>query len=148
MKSFKKFTGLMVLLAVMLTSACNEADNDFELPANLLDFPSEVSINTLDPVVNPVSVDFKGRVTQGRGLQNVEYGFMWYEPNAANVVIHEIRVGSGTFAGDFTLNKIDLPRNVPLIVCAYVKKEVNPGGNPNPADEGTQIGEEVEFTFD
>ncbi len=117
--------------------ACGEEISllDEEVIDDVFELPDVMVVHTKDPHVSK-DVTFKGELKSLGHADEVEYGFMWYDPNANEISITEVRVGYTTKLLDFEQVMTNLPDKPKLIVCSYARVHET---------EETVIGEEIEF---
>ncbi len=127
---------LIVLFAFGLVSCGEEVSLiEEEIVDEIFQEPAMMQVHTKDPHVS-TDVTFKGELKSLGHAKEVEYGFMWYDPNANEISIAEVRVGYTTELLDFEQVVTNLPDKPKLIVCSYARVHDT---------EETVIGEEIEF---
>ena len=113
--------------------AVESNESDQEIPV-----PKVIEVLTLEPEVDRL-VLFKGEIKSLSGVEDVEYGFMWYVPDVEEIDVQEIKIGRTDQVMSFEHEITNLPKEPKLIVCSFARV-ANTGE--------TIIGEEVPFSND
>lgn len=139
-------SSLMLLTALFfLAVSCSEP---YELQRPDVDVPEidvveevypDYFVRTYEPTIVGDVTTFYGEIVAQLGSGEMEYGFMWYDPEEftedEGLIIQEIVVGSTIELATFTTEVVGLPNEKELIVCSFVRS----------SQQETYIGDEVPF---
>lgn len=136
---------LAVFCGLLMTGCLTERNEGLDVrpvePIVVGSLIESVDITTDAPEVTKTETVFKGEVKMDKDKEiKVVYGFFWYDPNIPSSEQNPNRIDVGEASGsfEFTSDELtDLPREIELIVCAFVERDNNTEMN---------VGDEVPFT--
>lgn len=141
MKTIRKTFLMLLASTALIFSACDESSE----PDEIEEIPGEAGlygVQTMIPDLTAEQVLFKGNLDTSD--DQIQYGFQWYvqpQNTGEEPEVTRVMVGSGAIHGEFTTALNDLPKNVTLIVCAFVEFTFN-------GEMASEIGEEIPFDWD
>lgn len=83
-------------------------------------YEADMQVRTMEPEIGASNVIFRGALQHIADGEEVDFGFMWYKADEENPVIHRIILGTRSTKGEFATSITTLPKEVNLVVCAYI----------------------------